>query len=113
MISYIVALFCVLGLAFGQILFKGSATSLAQSGSFFTLKTASMFLAAICLYGITSIAWVWVLQKLELGRVYPLMALAFVLVPIGSHIFFGERFQSQYYIGVAMIIFGIIITIKS
>lgn len=113
MITYAVAILCVIGLAVGQILFKMSATALAESGSFFAIKPATILFAAMCLYGITSVAWVWVLQKVELGRVYPLMALAFVLVPLGSHLIFGERFQPQYFVGVAMIMAGIIIAIKA
>lgn len=113
MITYVVAVLCVLGLAVGQILFKISATALTESGTFFAIKPATTLFAAMCLYGITSVAWVWVLQKVELGRVYPLMALAFVLVPLGSHLFFGERFQSQYFIGVAMIMAGIVITVRA
>jgi drug/metabolite transporter (DMT)-like permease len=113
MITYVVAILCVVGLAIGQILFKLSATALVESGSIFALKPASTLLAAICLYGITSVAWVLVLQHVELGRVYPLMALAFVLVPIGSYVVFGERFSPQYFVGVVIIMAGIVVTIKS
>ena len=49
----------------------------------------------------------------RLGRVYPLMAWAFVLVPFGSHIVFGERFQPQYFIGVALIMAGIVIAVRA
>ena len=112
MIIYVAAILCVVGLAVGQILFKVSATALSETGTFFALKPAAILFAAMCLYGVTSIAWVWVLQKVELGRVYPLMALAFVLVPLGSHLVFGERFQAQYFVGVAMIIAGIIIAVR-
>lgn len=113
MIIYTVAILCVVGLATGQILFKVSATALSESGTFFAIKPATILFAAMCLYGVTSVAWVWVLQKVELGRLYPLMALAFVLVPIGSHLVFDERFQPQYFIGVAMIMVGIFIAVKS
>lgn len=112
MLAQIVAVLCVIGLAIGQILFKLSATSLSQTGSFFAFKTAATLLAAMCLYAITSIAWVWVLQKVELGKVYPLMALAFVLVPLGSYIILGERFQTQYFQGVALIVIGIIVAVR-
>ncbi|WP_236213574.1 4-amino-4-deoxy-L-arabinose-phospho-UDP flippase [Metapseudomonas otitidis] len=112
MIIYLIATLSVVGLAVGQILFKASATALSESGTFFAIKPAAMLFAAMCLYGVTSIAWVWVLQKVELGRVYPLMALAFVLVPLGSHLVFGERFQHQYFIGVAMIVFGIFVSVR-
>lgn len=111
--TYLVALLCVLGIAAGQILFKISANGLLQSGSFFSIKTLAALSAAICLYGLTTLAWVWVLQRIELGRIYPLMALAFVLVPIGSHFLFGERFQTQYLIGVALIIVGILVATKA
>ena len=110
---YLAALCCVLGLAVGQILFKLSAVSLAANGSFFAPKTAFTLLSAMALYGITSIAWVWVLQKVELGRVYPLMALAFVLFPLGSHLVFGEKFQFQYYLGVALIVSGIVVATRA
>lgn len=113
MITYVAAILCVLSLAIGQILFKISATALTESGSFFAPKTAITLLAAMCLYGVTSVAWVWVLQKVELGRVYPLMALAFVMVPIGSHLVFGEKFAPQYFIGVALIVLGIIVAAKA
>lgn len=112
MLTLLVAVLCVLGLAIGQILFKASAISLAETGSYFALKTAATLFTAMILYAITSLAWVWILQKIELGRVYPLMALAFVLVPLGSHIIFGERFQPQYFFGVSLIMVGIFVTMK-
>ena len=113
MITNVIAIICVIGLAVGQILFKISAIALKESGTFFAIKPAAIFLAAICLYGITSVLWVWMLQKVELGRVYPFMALAFIFVPLGSHFVFAERFQLQYFIGVAMIMVGIIIAVKA
>ncbi len=111
--TYLIAILCVLGIAVGQILFKLSAASLHRSGSFFDPSTAFTLFLAFGLYGITTIAWIWVLQKIDLGRVYPLMALAFVLVPIGSHFVFGERFQVQYFIGISLIIVGIIIAVRA
>ena len=113
MLVQFIAVLCVIGLAIGQILFKISGTSLAQTGSVFAFKTAISLFAAFTLYAITSIAWVWVLQKVELGRVYPLMALAFVLVPLGSHFIFGERFQPQYFVGIALIVIGIIVAVRA
>jgi multidrug transporter EmrE-like cation transporter len=107
--TYFVAVLCVIGIAGGQILFKLCATSLHRTGSFFAVQTATTLFFALALYGITTIAWIWVLQKLELGRVYPLMALAFVLVPIASHFIFGEQFKVQYFFGVALIMAGIVV----
>ncbi len=113
MLVQIVAILCVIGLAFGQILFKVSATSLTQTGSFFAPKTAVILISALALYGTTTLAWIWVLQKVELGKIYPLMALAFILVPLGSHFILGERFQLQYFAGVTLIMVGIVLATKA
>jgi drug/metabolite transporter (DMT)-like permease len=111
--TYLVAIACVAGIAIGQILFKLCAASLLRSGSLMHVNTASILFSALALYGVTTIAWVWVLQKIELGRAYPLMALAFVFVPLGSFVFLGERFHSQYFLGVALILVGIVITVRA
>ncbi|OCZ65939.1 4-amino-4-deoxy-L-arabinose-phospho-UDP flippase [Achromobacter xylosoxidans] len=113
MLSYLVAFLCVVGIAVGQILFKLAATSLARTGSLLAFQTMLVLGSAFALYGLTTIAWVWVLQKIELGRAYPLMALAFVMVPIGSHFFLGERFNSQYFLGVVVIMIGIVVAVRA
>jgi drug/metabolite transporter (DMT)-like permease len=112
-LTYLAALLCVVGIAIGQILFKLSAISLEKNGSFFHPNTAITLISAFALYGLTTIAWVWVLQKIELGQAYPLMALAFVFVPIGSYFFLNERFSIQYLFGIALIILGILISTRS
>jgi drug/metabolite transporter (DMT)-like permease len=112
-VTYFIAILCVLGIAVGQILFKLSATAMHRSGNFLDPRSLMILFVSLVLYGITTLAWVWVLQKIELGRAYPLMALAFVLVPIGSYFVFGERFHLQYFIGVAMIMAGIFVTMKA
>lgn len=111
--TYFIALLCVFGITAGQVLFKISAKSLSASGSLFSFEPLVALAAAIFLYGLTSLSWVWVLQHVELGRIYPLMALAFVLVPIASYFLFGERFNIQYGLGVTLIVIGILIATKA
>jgi drug/metabolite transporter (DMT)-like permease len=105
--TYIVAIACVFGIAAGQLLFKLTAASWRRSGTLFDQHTLWLLASAFLLYGITTIAWIWVLQRIELGRAYPLMALAFVLVPAASYLLFGERFHPQYLVGVALIVIGV------
>ncbi len=52
------------------------------------------------------------MQKVELGCAYPLKAFALILVPIGSHLVFGERFKPQYFVGVEIVMTGIVVTLK-
>ncbi|RMQ49087.1 hypothetical protein ALQ04_00272 [Pseudomonas cichorii] len=113
MATYLMAFACVLGISIGQILFKMTAQIFRQNGDLFDPVMLAWFFLSLFLYGITTIAWIAVLQKAELGKIYPLMALAFVIVPIASHFVFGERFHIQYFIGVATIMTGIVITAYS
>ena len=113
MAIYVTALICVFGIACGRILFKICASSLARSGTFFELRTLALLFSALALYGVTTIAWIWVLQKIELNRAYPLMALAFVLVPIGGYLFLGEKITYQYLFGVVLIMCGIVVAVRS
>ncbi len=107
------AFLCVLGMASGQILFKQAANELSQANVFMNYKALQYFLSAVFLYGLTSIGWVFILRSIDLGRIYPLMALSFIIVPVGSFFILSERFQPQYFIGVALIIIGIIIAVRS
>ncbi|AUG42326.1 4-amino-4-deoxy-L-arabinose-phospho-UDP flippase [Pseudomonas chlororaphis] len=111
--AYLIAILCVVGIATGQILFKLSAEGMHRAGNVFDKRSLIVLFFALALYGVTTLAWVWVLQKIELGRAYPLMALAFVLVPIGSYFIFAERFNMYYIVGVAVIMLGILLTIKA
>ena len=113
MITYVLAVLCVVGIACGQILFKLTANALAETGSIFAGKTFTILFCALALYGLTTLGWIWVLQKGNLSRIYPIMALSFVFVPILSHFLLGEKFNTQYFLGVAVLLCGIILTIKS
>lgn len=107
-----IAVACVLGIAVGQVLFKLCAQAYHAQG-FFSSTTLGLFVAAMTLYGTTTLAWIWVLSRVELGKVYPIMALAFVLVPIASYFLFQERYSLTYIIGIFFIVGGILITSQS
>ncbi len=105
---YLLATLCVLGISTGQILFKYSALAINQAGSIFAMQPFLLLTGTMALYGITSIGWVLILRNAELGKIYPIMALAFVFVPLASHFLFGERFSTGYFFGAALIATGLI-----
>lgn len=109
----LVALLCVCGIAAGQILFKLGANALTANGGKLLSTGGAVVTGALVLYGITTIAWIWVLQRSELGKTYPLMALAFILVPLASHFIFGESFTWRYALGCALLVAGIVLTSSS
>lgn len=108
--AYLTAFFCVLGLAAGQLLFKAAANQSAKSGSLLDSHALFYLAAAMGLYAVMSLVWVWLLRATELGRIYPVMALAFVLVPLGSHFLYDEVFTARYFAGVALIMAGVFLT---
>ena len=109
---FIIAFFCVVGISIGQILFKLTGISLKETGSFFSLKTLIYFLPALILYGITTIVWVWILSKIGLGKIYPLMALAFIFVPFLSYFILHEQFSKNYIFGLFLIVLGLFFITK-
>ena len=68
------ALLCVIGIAAGQVLFKLAASSLSRTGSVLAPETALLMVIALGVYGFVTLAWIWILRKAELGKVYPLTA---------------------------------------
>jgi drug/metabolite transporter (DMT)-like permease len=106
---YILAVVCVLGIAAGQIMFKYSALAMNEASTLFAIKPLFFFGATMALYGITSIGWVLILRHAELGKIYPVMALAFVFVPAASYFLFGERFSGGYFAGSALIAAGLVL----
>ena len=109
----IAALICVCGIALGQVLFKLTADSHAVTGSYFHGVTARWLVAALLLYAITTFGWIWTLQQGSLARLYPWMALAFVVVPILGALWLGERLTTPYWFGVSLIVAGVAIAVRS
>ena len=112
-LNYLFALICVIALSAGQVLFKAAAVTSKESNGFLATKPLGFLIAAMFIYAAASLLWVWVLRSEELGRVYPFMALAFVIVPVASLLVFGERFSTDYFIGLGLIIAGIVFTTRS
>ena len=106
---YLLGLLCVLGIAAGQLMFKMTANAINTAGTVFSLLPLAWFSGTIVLYGITSVGWVLILRYADLGKIYPLMALAFVFVPLASFFIFNERFSNGYFFGSALIITGLIV----
>lgn len=109
--------FFVYGLAFisvvlvviGQLLFKYAAISANSAGSIFNGNSAILLISSFLVYGVASIMWLIVLRQVDLGKIYPIMSLAFVITPLASHWLFGESFSVAYIIGVTFLLLGLLI----
>jgi drug/metabolite transporter (DMT)-like permease len=107
----IAALACVVMISTGQLLFKMVAARLAADA--ISVGAVRLFLVAMAIYGIATIAWIFVLRYVPLSNAYPLMAMSFILVPLGSRIVFGETLAPLYWAGVALLVAGVFLIGRS
>lgn len=103
-------------MAGGQLLFKLAANRSVEVGSAASIERLlalfldSYFLAAIFLYFILSLVWIWILGFVPISRAYPFFALNFILVAVAGWLVFAERLTLTNCLGLALIVLGIILT---
>ena len=105
-----ITILCVVGISLGQMLFKKAALAISSATHWQQWAFNGWLIAALALYGITTLAWVWVLRHAPLHLAYPFMGLAFLIVPCLGWLFLGEPIRMTTLIGGALILAGITIT---
>lgn len=111
-LPYIVTLCAyALGMAGGQILFKSAALRMPPEvpllQSLLNLLQNWQFFAAVAIYFLLTIIWVWILRVVPLSRAYPFVALAFAFAPLLGSLWFGEPLPVQRLAGIAIILCGL------
>jgi drug/metabolite transporter (DMT)-like permease len=103
-------LLCVLGISVGQILFK-SAALISTDPQFGYVDWKIVFhpytIIGVAIYAAATLLWIWMLRVVPLNLAYPLMGLAFVIVPVMGALFLGEPFKPTMMIGGLLIAAGI------
>jgi multidrug transporter EmrE-like cation transporter len=113
MINYISLLIFTATLAVGQVLFKKAALAMQQQGvvdGLFLVFRRPTIYAALVLYGLATLLWVWILSRVPLAQAYPWVAGGVVLVPLLGWAVFGERLNIMFWVGAALVCCGIIVT---
>ena len=108
-----VILACVAAIITGQLMFKIVGLELAGTGLMglaSNLKAAAILIAALVIYALATIAWIWVLQTVPLGRAYLFMSLSFAAIPILAHWFLGEDLSARVIVGAGLIVAGVVVT---
>lgn len=98
----------------GQIMFKlGSRNSeISSLSGVIKLLFNPIVFAALCLYALTTMLWLYILNKVPISFAYPIQALAFPLVLLFSIAIFKEEVSFIKWIGVMIICFGVYISTK-
>jgi drug/metabolite transporter (DMT)-like permease len=100
-------------LAVGQLLFKKAGLSirgLNLTEGLLSLAQLPAFYAAIALYALSTLLWVWLLSRVTLMQAYPWVAAGVIIVPLLSAEVFGERVNATYWLGTLLIVAGILVT---
>jgi drug/metabolite transporter (DMT)-like permease len=109
---FLLTIFCVAMIAAGQLLFKIAAAQWRIDGwTWVTVRgfLSPALLAALVIYGLTTILWVTILRSVPLSVAFPLYSLVFLLVPVAAHLLLDEPWSWNVLIGGGVIIVGVII----
>lgn len=121
MIPLIFLLGITLGASGGILMKIGAAqighveiTSLTHLFTYlFKLFTNISSLAGIFLYFLSAVIWSYLLTKLAISFVQPILALTYVITPLLAIIFLDERVPALRWLGIIIIIMGVTIVARS
>lgn len=103
------AVLCVGMIAAGQVLFKFAARALHASGTFVDRDVLLITGVAMIVYAVATVVWIILLQTMPLGRLYPYMALSFVLVAFAGWLVFDESVAFGQIAGLVLIVIGLVV----
>lgn len=72
-----------------------------------------MVWVGLALYGLGAVAWLIVLSRLDLSFAYPFVALSYAITPILAWRLLDESVSALRWLGIAVIILGVVIVSRS
>ncbi|MEH1943626.1 MAG: EamA family transporter [Nostoc sp.] len=69
------------------------------------------FLIWFICYTFMTILWLYVLQTIPLSQAFPVLGLMYALIPIASHYFLKEQVIFSQWLGIGIIIAGVILVV--
>ncbi len=122
MFAITLVLVCVLVGAFGQIVWKQGMSSmdkitnvdeLLKIKTIFNIFTNKYILLGIVLYGSAFILWLAAMSTLDISFMYPLLSLAYVVTAVFAVVFLGEVVTFSRWAGIALVVIGCILIVRS
>jgi len=108
--------------SFGGILMKMGATNIGHAeihsasqlaDYLFKLFTSLQSLIGMSLYFLSAVTWAYLLTKLDLSFVQPILALTYVITPILAILILGEHVALMRWAGILIIIIGVVIVART
>ena len=104
---------CVAVISVGQLLFKLASGLIDFRRPLAEPQGLMVLGVALTLYAGATVLWVMTLRHAPLSRIYPLMALSFVLTPLGATLILKEPVSGGYWAGIGLIMAGLIVIGRS
>ncbi len=111
--QFLLCLGCVCAISAGQLLFKKAGILLSTDHGWLDSPVLLTVGLAAVIYGSATLLWIYLLKDVTLSRAYMIFALSFVLVPIASVYFYGEKLGWGYVVGTALILLGLLVIFQS
>lgn len=115
--GYVYIALTVILTVYGQLILKWQVAqagvlpsgTVAKIGFLFGLLLNPWVLSAYAAVFLSSLCWMAAITKMELSYAYPFVGATFVLVLIGSGLFFGETLTTLRIAGTMLIFLGIVV----
>lgn len=100
-------------LAAGNLMFK--QVGLVMRGQplldgFMSAARSPWLYVALTLFGSSTLLWIWILSRISLSKAYPWSAVGIAIVPLLAGFVFQERVSWTYWVGIALVIGGVLLT---
>ncbi|MEH2280921.1 MAG: EamA family transporter [Nostoc sp.] len=89
-----------------------SSPTKGESGSIKNLLLSRYFLIWFICYVFMTILWLYVLRTIPLSQAFPVLGLMYALVPIASHYILKEEVVFSQWLGISIIISGVILVVN-
>jgi multidrug transporter EmrE-like cation transporter len=74
--------------------------------------TSPLVLSGMGFFGLSAVVWLFVLAKIPLSTAYPFVALGIAITVIAGRVIFGEAISLTKFVGVALVILGVLTVAK-
>lgn len=91
----------------GAILGGQKITSLQSLSTIISPAVNTYTIVGLGLLGLSFVAYIFVLSRVQLSIAQPMLALSYVLIGISAHFFFGETLTPLKLFGTGAIVFGV------
>jgi drug/metabolite transporter (DMT)-like permease len=98
---------------YGLVHLAHNVTGQSTASKLIFYLTNPIVFAGLAIYGVGTLMWVFAVSRKEISYLYPLTALNYGVIAMGGKLLFGEIISPARWMGIAVVVFGVILMQKS